>query len=376
MMKICLLIYKLDYGGAQRQVVELSKALAEAGHDVTLMSCYHGGAFSEEIKSHEKVKYITLNKRGRFDTFGFLFRFFKRIRALRPDVLYGFLSLGNLISVLVKILLPGVKVVFGVRASNIDLKKYGLSMRTAFQLECLFSRFADSVIANSFAGKVDYQKVFYFPGEIKVVQNGIDTELFKPDLEKRIKQRAEWKISDATTLIGIVGRLDPMKGCSVFIKAAAISAQKYQETRFVCVGSGSENYLQELKALAKEYGVLDRMIWTGFKKDMSGVYNGLDIFTSASLFGEGFSNAVGEAMSTGIPCVVTDVGDSYDIVRNTGIVVPPGDPEALAARWEEIINNNEGTRQCLERRQVVKDRFSLQQLFEGTEKALIAVLEH
>ena len=158
MMKICLLIYKLDFGGTQRQVVELSKSLAEAGHDVTLMSCYAGGVFSEDIKCHEKVKYISLNKKGRWDVFGFLLRFLLKLRKINPDVIYGFLSLANIVSVFAKILLPKVKVVFGVRASNMDFKKCGLFMRIAFRWECILSRFADSVIANSVAGKVEYHQ--------------------------------------------------------------------------------------------------------------------------------------------------------------------------------------------------------------------------
>ena len=79
-MKICLLIYKLDLGGTQRQVVELSQSLVEAGHDVILMSCYDGGFFSEELRSHGNVKYVSLSKKGRWDFLGFMFRFLMSIR--------------------------------------------------------------------------------------------------------------------------------------------------------------------------------------------------------------------------------------------------------------------------------------------------------
>ncbi len=371
MIKICLFIYKLDLGGAQRQVVELSKALAEDGYDVTLMSCYDGGPFSEEIKSHAKVKYISLNKKGKWDIFVFLFRFLINLRKLRPDVIYGFLSLANIISVFAKILLPKVKVVFGVRASNLDFKKYGPSMRIAFQLECFFSRFADNVIANSVAGKIDYQKVFSFPNEIRVVQNGINTEIFKPDSGKRVKQRTSWNVSDRDILIGVAGRVDPMKGYSVFIQAAAIAAQKHQDIYFVCVGDGPEDYVMELKALAGELGISGRLIWAGFNKDMSQVYNGLDLFTSASLFGEGFSNSVGEAMATGIPCVVTDVGDSALIVGDMGIVVFPDDPVSLASGWEKFLSGNKN-RNSREIRKKIIDEFNLRKLIKHTEKILLS----
>jgi glycosyltransferase involved in cell wall biosynthesis len=371
MMKICLLIYKLDFGGAQRQIVELSKALAEAGHDVILMSCYDGGVFSEDIKSHAKVKYISLNKKGSWDVFGFLFCFLLELRKIRPDVIYGFLSLANIISVFAKILLPKVKVVFGVRASNMDLKKYGLSIRIAFQLECILSRFADSVIANSVAGKVEYQKVFSSSHEIRVVQNVINAEIFKPDPGKRVKQRTSWNVSDKDILIGIAGRVDPMKGYSVFLQAAAIAVQKHQNVYFVCVGDGPEVYAMELKVLANELGVSDRIIWTGFNQDMSQVYNALDMFTSASFFGEGFSNAVGEAMATGIPCVVTDVGDSALIVGDTGIVVFPGDPVSLASGWEEFLSEKKNINSQKIRKKIV-DEFDLKKLIKRTEKILLS----
>ena len=170
---------------------------------------------------------------------------------------------------------------FSVRAYNMNFEKYGLPMRIAFKWECILSRFADSVIANSFAGKIDYQKVFSFPHEISVVQNGINTETFKPDTDKRVKQRTSWNVSDKDILIGIVGRMDPMKGYSVFIQAVAIAAQKHPELRFVCAGDGPESYVLELKALACRLGVNDRIIWDSFNRDMTVFYNALEMFTPA-----------------------------------------------------------------------------------------------
>ncbi len=371
MLKVCLLIYKLDFGGSQRQIVELAKGLADSGHDVTLISCYEGGAFSKGTEHFEKIKYISLKKKGKWDLPVFLFRFYMQIRRLRPDVLYGFLSLANLLSVFAKLFLPGVRVVWGVRASNMDFKKYGLLIRTAFSLECIFSRFANIIIANSDAGKRCCQKVFSFSGEIEVVRNGIDTELFKPDLEKRIKQRSEWQVAEEAILTGIVGRMDPMKGYPVFLRAAAIVAEKYRDMYFVCVGGGPEDYVYELKEFASGLGISDRVIWAGFNQDMSQVYNALDLFTSASLFGEGFSNVIGEAMATGVPCVVTDVGDSSFIVGDTGVVVFPDDPVSLASGWEELLSGNKNINSQKTRKKIV-DEFNLRKLIKRTEEILLS----
>jgi glycosyltransferase involved in cell wall biosynthesis len=78
---------------------------------------------------------------------------------------------------------------------------------------------------------------------------------------------------------------------------------------------------------------------------MPKVTSALDIATSSSSYGEGFSNAVGEAMACGIPCVVTDVGDSSYIVGDTGKVVPPKNPEVMAKAWEELLNLEQNERE-------------------------------
>ena len=72
-----------------------------------------------------------------------------------------------------------------------------------------------------------------------------------------------------------------------------------------------------------------------------------DVATSASAFGEGFSNVIGEAMACSVPCVVTDVGDSRWIVGDTGVVVAPRDPVALAEAWERLLAAGPGERSRL-----------------------------
>jgi glycosyltransferase involved in cell wall biosynthesis len=87
----------------------------------------------------------------------------------------------------------------------------------------------------------------------------------------------------------------------------------------------------------------------------------LDVATTTSAYGEGFPNVVGEAMACGIPCVVTDVGDSALIVGSTGKVVPTRDPDALAAAWRALLDSGTETRMRLglAARRRVEEHFSL-----------------
>ena len=108
---------------------------------------------------------------------------------------------------------------------------------------------------------------------------------------------------------------------------------------------------------------------------MNDVYNAFDVVCSASVFGEGFSNAVGEAMACGVPCVVTDVGDSALIVGDTGLVVPPGDPEALVEGLCTLIGviEEKGQELSTKARERIVGRFSRHRLVGTTYRVLSAL---
>ena len=127
------------------------------------------------------------------------------------------------------------------------------------------------------------------------------------------------------------------EGPSGLSTAAARLRAAYPDVRFVCLGEGPIRYRQALEELATSAGLDGTLIWAGNRTDMPSVYNALDLAVSASIYGEGVSNMLGEAMASGVPCVTTAVGDSAWVVGETGVVVPPGRPAALAegiaAQW-------------------------------------------
>jgi glycosyltransferase involved in cell wall biosynthesis len=229
------------------------------------------------------------------------------------------------------------QIVWGVRASNMDVSRYDWLARTSLRLSAFLSRFSDTIIVNSFAGLRFHKDIGYETERIKVIPNGIDTKLFKPDHPSGIRLRDEWGIDEKTVSIGLVGRLDPMKDHATFLQAVKIFDQKEYNVRFVCIGEGKEPYKSEIHFLCMTLGLNGTLLWTGARSDMPAVYSALDIVTSTSSYGEGFPNVIGEAMSCGVPCVVTDVGDSAIIVGETGIVVPPKDPQALADGWRSML---------------------------------------
>jgi glycosyltransferase involved in cell wall biosynthesis len=240
-----------------------------------------------------------------------------------------------------------------------------------FRSEIWLSRAADLIIHNSWAGRKFYVNCGLADERATVIPNGIDTERFRPNAEARPQIRSEWGIGDEV-LIGLVARFDPMKDHATFLQAAALFAERRPDVRFVCVGWGPTPYLEALQAQAAGLGLGNCVIWAGARLDVDAIHNAFDISTSSSAYGEGFSNTVGEAMASGVPCVVTDVGDSALIVGDTGIVVPHSNPAALAEGWERMLEriSQQKSKLSSEVRERITGLFSVPNLVQRTRHEL------
>lgn len=375
MTRLFFLIRSLDRGGAERQLITLVKHFDPARCSVTVATFYDGGALRPEIENLEGVTVRSLRKQGRWDLLPFFWRLFRLARQVRPDVVHGYLSVANELSLFTGRLV-GAKVVWGLRASNVDFSRYDRLSRLSFRLGAWLSRYADLIVANSRAGKEHHISHGYAGGKMIVIPNGIDTDRFKADAVAGREVRRNWAIPASASAIGLVGRLDPMKDHPTFLRAAALLAREREDVFFVCVGDGPPGYRRELELLAVDLGVRDRVLWAGGRDDMSAVYSALDVVTSSSAYGEGFPNVVGEAMACSVPCVVTAVGDSALVVGETGVVVPPRDPEALCTGWRALLALAPEVRMELGHaaRQRIEREFSVRQLVTNTRQALAHVL--
>ncbi len=359
----------LHRGGAERQLAALAIGLHRRGHSVAVLAFYPGGPLESELTG-AGVQVRIFNKKGRWDVFGFPIRLLMFLRRAAPDILHGYLVVPNLLAAFFRPFLPGTKVVWGVRASDMDLSCYDWMARFTFSLSCMCARFADLIIANSLSGMVYHRERGYPREKTVIIPNGIDTERFGPSRDDRTTIRAEWGIGENEKLIGLVGRLDPMKDHPTFLKAAALFLRERGDVRFACVGGGPAEYGTGLRRMGAELGLDGRLLWAGERADAHAVYNAFDVATLSSVWGEGFPNVVGEAMSCGIPCVVTDAGDSPAIVGRHGIVVPSGNPQALAEAWGRALDCAAEFPDMESRGRIVRE-YSVHSLVERTERALL-----
>jgi glycosyltransferase involved in cell wall biosynthesis len=328
-IRIVFLIRSLTRGGAERQLSVLAEGLDPAVFDVLVLTFYPGGAVWCELEKVPHVQLRSLHKRGRWDNVRTVRALARILRAWRPLIIHAYLVEASIVALLAARLGSTPIVVWGVRASNVDYSQYGTIHWLTFRAAGMLSHFADLIVANSESGRAHCVRHGYRSDRFAVILNGIDTDRFRPRADARSQMRAEWGIASGEVLVGIAARIDPMKGHHTFLQAAAEVARANRNVRFVCIGAGDTRYAAALRAAADGFGLDAKLLWVGERGDMERVYPALDIACSSSLFGEGFSNAVGEAMACGTPCVVTDVGDSATIVGDTGTVVRPGSADAL-----------------------------------------------
>lgn len=323
---IFFLTRSLDVGGGQRQVVVLAKALRERGHPVAVALFYAGGALEADLQG-SGVEIVDLAKKGRWDVLPFMRTLIGELKRRRPDVIYSFLGASNLLAALARPFVPKTRLVWTILASNMDLSKYDWLWRTAYRVECRLSKTVDLIISNSRAGEAIAIRDGFPAEKIVVVPSGVDMARFRPQPTLRAEQRKAFGLREDEIAVGVLARLDPMKGYDFLLRAARIAKDRRSNLRFLCIGDGP--LLGALQETANELGLGDSVLFTGEQEPVAAL-NALDICCSCSVWGEGQSNSVAEAMACGLPCVVTDVGDSARLVGSTGMVVPPGSAEALA----------------------------------------------
>lgn len=368
------MIRQFRYGGAERQLIDLLAGINKRIFDVSVISFYDWGELVSEIGDVAGIRHISLHKSGRWDIVPFTNRLLRAIRQIRPRIIHGYMGPANLMALLGGHIF-GAKIVWGVRASNMDLRRYDWLPRVIFQAERLASQGADLILVNSFAG-LQYHIEHGFPAErMRVIHNGIDTARFKPHHAGRKRVRKEWGVKADQLVIGLAGRLDPMKNHALFVRAAALLCEQRGDVVFVCVGEGPNEYREQLLQMTDELGVSANFRWTGYRADMVDIYNAFDIAASTSGYGEGLSNAIAEAMACGVPCVVTATGDAALLVGDSGLVVRSAHPEAFAAACATMAERIQIERELLSQaaRQRITESFGLRQMIGRTEEELLSL---
>jgi len=337
MAKISHVITGLSTGGAEMMLYKLLRAMDFHSFPSEVISLTDRGPVGEKMRSMGIEVTALGMRRGVPNPFG-LWRLMRYIKKSRPDIVHCWMYHSNLLGGLAGRWAGKIPVIWGVRQTNLD-PQYNkkMSLWTVRLGAFLSSSLPRRIVFNSEASCEVHSKWGYAAEKMVVIPNGFELDLFKPDPKGRLAVRQELGIAGKAFLIGLVGRFDAVKDHSTFLRAAGLAARRHEDVRFLLCGEKVTWQNKTLASVIDQEALRDRCHLLGTREDIPRVTAALDLATSSSA-GEAFSNVIGEAMACGVPCVVTDVGDSALIVGNTGRVVPPHDPHALAEGWEYFIH--------------------------------------
>jgi glycosyltransferase involved in cell wall biosynthesis len=329
--RVCLLIGQLGMGGTEKQLVLLAEGLRARGIDTTVLVMFDGGPREDALRA-AGVPVVHLGFRRRSagwrmpaaNLAAFL-RLARHLRRIRPDVLHAFLFHGYVPAAPAG-RLARVPVLVAGRRSLADFKR-GRPLLLA--VERIATGMTDHLVANADAVAEDTRaERGVRPGKVTVVRNGLPDSAFDPVPPA--------DLATPLPLVLCVANLIVYKGHRHLLDAVATLAGRGLPCTLALAGDGPER--PRLERQAARLGVDVRFL--GTRSDVERLLARADVAVLASLE-EGMSNAVMEAMAAGRPVVATDVGDTGELLRGRGVLVPPADPEALARGLERVLTDPE-----------------------------------
>jgi len=335
-MKVLHISTGLTNGGAEAVLTSLVVSDAQNTHSVCSLG--DAGFYGEKIKGHDINLHLCNMPRGRVTISG-LKKLFRAIKEEKPDVVQTWMYHADLLGGLACKMCGIKKLFWGVHHTTLDRSKTSLQIRTIARLNAAISLVVPkAIIYCSSAGKKVHETKGYNKKISKIAYNGYDTSKFYPSLELRNQARLKLGVSDKVFLLGMVGRWNPQKDHQTFINAlSCLVEMNITDWACILVGDSIDQSNTTLVEQVNRLNLRDKVHLLGPRNDIPSLMNAIDLHVLSSAFGEAFPNVVSEAMATGTPCVVTDVGDAAFIVDKFGWVSPPRNEKSLAMNISEAI---------------------------------------
>jgi len=347
LIKVAFIITDLDTGGAEMMLLKMLERLDArfAPHVISLTSMGEVGLNIQALS----IPVESLGMGPRVPNPLAFFRLVHQLKKLNPDVVHTWMYHADLLGGLAARLAGRSAVAWGIRQSNFGRKSKLLTRVVGGACATLSRRVPDRILCCSEKARLVHVGYGYAADKIIVLPNGFDLVRFKPDAWAREKMRAELGVRDDTLLVGLIGRYDPEKNHAGFFEAAGRLHRRIPTAHFVLAGNEIDERNHKLMQLVEAAGVRHVTHLLGLRSDIPQLMAALDVLASSS-YGEAFPNVLGEAMACGVPCAVTDVGDSAYIVSDTGRVIKSGDMPGLAKALEELLGLPPAVRTALSER--------------------------
>jgi glycosyltransferase involved in cell wall biosynthesis len=327
-----MLLPSLPIGGMEVITADLAAALAARGVDVGIACVEHGGEV--EARCAATGIRVSVLRVPSFRRDPFSRPLIRHINQRRPDILHSHTGAWIRAAAVAPFLRIGAHVHSMHGHEPAERVADVLLMRFA-------SAFTDALVPVSESLRMFLRDRIRVPAHrITVIENGVDADYFASG-PRSPAWRAQRGIPADVPLIGIVARLAPVKDIPTLLRAFRGVRTRGSNARLVVAGDGPSR--GELESYARELSIADHVHFLGMTSDTAPIYRELDVFVLSSLT-EGTSISMLEAMASGVPAVATAVGGNVNLLANgeRGTLVPPANPDALAAALFDAIHNREG----------------------------------
>ncbi|EHR5462514.1 TPA: glycosyltransferase [Vibrio parahaemolyticus] len=349
-MKVLLVITGLGVGGAEKQVCDLADTYSTFGHDVTILSM-HGEPLLKPQSTSVEVLSLRMEKSllGVASTY---LKIKKIIKSFAPDIVHSHMVHANILMRLVRVTTPIKRLICTAHSSN----EGGRLRMLAYKLTQKQGDLLTNVSEEAVEAFID--KGACSSDRIIALHNGIDLNKYRFNKETRFAYRSEIGVNEDETLLLSVGRLTEAKDYPNLLNAFSSLLLTERKVKLAIIGDGDKR--QELKILAEELGIEDKVNFIGLSHQVPQWMSAADIFVLSSAW-EGFGLVVAEAMAAERVIVATDCGGVGEVVSKYGFLVPPRDSQALSGAIKQALDMSEDEKQTLgaKAREHVEQHYSL-----------------
>lgn len=364
----------LNRGGAEHALYRLLTQEPDPSR-VRVVSLSDGGLFQSRLEALG-VSVTCLHLRPLFPSPLKWWRLVGLLKKWRPRVVQTWMYHADLLGGLAA-RAAGVPACWGIRNSGLSPRRSKWSTRLVATICAQISSKVPARAISCSARAAETHRKLGYAVPFEIVPNGLDVSAWAPNPEQRSAARESLGYGERDFVFAHAARDDPQKDHGGLALAFNQLHAATPQVRLLMCGKGlvaGSGYFDKLPFTSEARAAV---LALGPRDDLPWLWQAADAFVLSSSFGEAFPNVVVEAMASGLPCVVTDVGDAADIVGATGYVVPPGDPAALSIAMRNITDlpAEERERRGRAARERVQARFTLPKMAEGFRRVWDAVIE-
>ena len=366
-IKICYVIGTLQIGGAEKQLLYLTKNLNRRIFSPEVIVIHKGGPLKEEFIENN-IPVIEVGKKFKIDPV-FLLKLLFILRRKKPKFVHTFMFTSNTWGRLASIF-ARIPFIFSSERCVDPWKKWYHKLIDKFLLI-----FTDKVIVNSFAVKEFYKKIENIPEiKIEVIYNGVDVENIEKILFENDKKREELKLKKNKFIVGTGGRFTEQKGFIYLLMAIPEVLKYFPDCIFIFVGDGPMR--KSFEKIVYKLNIKNNVIFTGYRKDILEILSLCNLIVVPSLF-EGMPNIILEAMCLKKAVIGTDIPEIKELIKDgfNGLLVPVKNYEKISEKIIYLLKNPEICKKMGENGyNYVKENFSIEKMVKSYEKLYLKIL--